>query len=80
MAQTCFSFKARLAPTILPAFHGIWVFSVGDGKRMPCSMTRSPERLLLCSPAENALGREEAAFIHGDYGLSASGREAWEAV
>lgn len=24
-----------LAPTILPAFHGVWVFSVGDGKRMP---------------------------------------------
>lgn len=28
-------------------------------------MTRSPEKLLVCSRAENALGREETASVYG---------------
>lgn len=50
----------------LPAFHGVWVFSVGDGRRMPYYMTRFPDGLLVCSEVENALIRGETASVHGE--------------
>lgn len=54
-AEVAIQPKSPFGADHLPAFHGVWVFSVGDGRRMPYSMTRFPERLLVCSEAENAL-------------------------
>ena len=54
-AEVAIQPKSPFGADHLPAFHGVWVFSVGDGRRMPYSMTRFPEGLLVCSEAENAL-------------------------